>query len=111
MTVTNLDPDCAFKDLLEAVLRGTTCQVYISKSNEKSVVILQEYVEASEVMKPIGVTLKNKFLENKCSLNIAIKDPGEVIEECEKRKLNVVHGPPGCGKTHTGVTLTLDRSD
>lgn len=83
--------------------------MYISKSNEKSVVILKKYVEASAGVHPISVAIKNKKLENRQQIKIAVTDPREVVEECGKRKLNVVHGPPGCGKTYTGVKLALDR--
>ena len=111
LTIINtLDPKSAFQDLLEAVLRGSTCSLYISKSNEKSVILLQQYVKASETMTPIGTAIKNRFLQNREPLRIPITDSKKVIEECEKRKLNVIHGPPGCGKTHTGVELALDRS-
>ena len=109
ITKSNLDPGCAFKSLLEAALRGSTCRVYISKSSEKSVVLLQAYVAASEAVSPIGIAIKNKYLGNKEPQKISITNPLKVIEECEKRKLNVVHGPPGCGKTHTGIALALDR--
>lgn len=33
----------------------------------------------------------------------------KAVKECGNRKLNVLHGPPGCGKTYTGVHLALDR--
>ena len=50
-----LDPKSAFEDLMESVMRGSTCQIYISKSNEKSVTMLQHYVKAGEEMTQLGL--------------------------------------------------------
>ena len=52
-----LDPKSAFEDLMESVMRGSTCQIYISKSNEKSVTMLQHYVKAGEEMTQLGLNL------------------------------------------------------
>ena len=53
--------------------------------------------------------MKNKCLENRIRDDIMIQGVERAVEECEKRKLNVFHGPPGCGKTYTGVHIALDR--
>ena len=46
---------------MKSVMRGFSCRIYISKSNEKSVTMLQHYVEAGEEMTQLGLNLKSKF--------------------------------------------------
>ncbi|KAL5254406.1 hypothetical protein ACHWQZ_G014001 [Mnemiopsis leidyi] len=103
------DPKSAFEDLMKSVMRGFSCRIYISKSNEKSVTMLQHYVEAGEEMTQLGTAVKNKYLENRKRDKIMIQGVEEAVKECGSRKLNVLHGPPGCGKTYTGVHLAFDR--
>ena len=98
---------------MEGVCRRATFSLYVSKSMEKSVVLLQKYVTATESRFPLLQTLRNTSFTRKArrEINVPVTDPNEVMEGLQNmekdKKLGVVHGPPGCGKTFTGVRLAL----
>ena len=75
--------------------------------------MLEKYVHAVESSFPLLRDLRslaNKSSSNSSTRNrIEITDPEELVQGVKGRKIAVVHGPPGCGKTFTGVTLALSH--
>lgn len=110
-----IEPGKTFKELVEVVLKRGRAQVYIGKPSESTVTMFQHYATITSLpllrrylpsrSDSVGVTEASRCDSVR---HTPVTDVSQVLGS--PAKLQVIHGPPGTGKTRTAVKITVNST-